>query len=108
MSPRKRKLLKFGLLFGLPFLLVLGFWPYPEPPELPVRSYFIGFTNMPPSGLTARYVLINYPRNEPELPRLREFAYQENGVWKPWLPALTNGYWPINLTHDSRIHPQVI
>ncbi len=75
MSPRKRKLLKFGLLVGLPFLLVLGFWPYPEPSELPVRSYFTGFTNMFPGstlGVEAQFFLINYPANQQELPVARE------------------------------------
>jgi hypothetical protein len=110
MSPRKRKLLKFGLLVGLPFLLVLGFWPYPEPPELPVRSYFIGFTNMFPGskrGVEAQFFLINYPANQRELPVAREFSCLENGVWKPWLPALTSQS-PMMVTHDATIHPNVI
>ena len=90
MSPRKRKLLKFGLLVGLPFLLVLGFWPRWEAPTPPITSGFLGFTNIA-TGPAALFAVTNYPEDA-TFPRVWDVARREDGTWKKmFMPA---GWWP--------------
>src|SRR3954453_22843242 len=64
MRARKRMLLIVAIVVGVPAAPFLLFWPLmfrPElPPEPPVKSRFMGFTN----GSAALFLISNYPPNE--------------------------------------------
>lgn len=82
----QRKLLLIVASVGVPLLCLMMVWPLRQPPETPVKSSFLGFTNETLNEVQLTNVTLalfgvrNFPTGPS--PELRDIAYKQNGRWQ--------------------------
>src|SRR5687767_2074347 len=79
MQRRKANVWILAIVLGIPMICFVLVWPLPQPPETPVNSTFLGFTNE-----TAATMALFSARNLPSgpTPELRAIAYKQGWAWK--------------------------
>lgn len=75
----KQSVRLFAIVIAILAVITVLIWPLPQPPETPVKSTFLGFTNEL-TGPVALFSISNLPGGP--TPELRDVAYQENGAWR--------------------------